>query len=134
MRFSSKAQSSLFNVSGSGVSAVTNGGFEGGVTAASNAVAISTLAGSRCTAPSNCGQGGAFDVMQITRSGQSAESFTATPTRVSRPGYGEIEFSAGGTTAGAIGINSTNRSLTVLGGGAGTSSRLTKTQKLTVFR
>ena len=134
VKFSSKALSSKFNVTGDGVSGVVNGGFIGGQTAASNAVAMTALSGAACTAPSRCAQGGAFDVMHTVRAGQDAESFSATSTNVSRPGYGELDFLAGGTTAGAIGITNTDRSLTVIGGGAGTSSKLTKTQKLTVFR
>ena len=133
VRFSSEAQSSLFNVAGSGVTAITGGGFQGGTSAASNAVDITAITGATCDGLSNCAQGDAFDLMHVIRAGDNSDSFTAASTSVSHPGYIQHEKSAGGTTSGAVGIPNTNRTLTVLGGGAATTSELTQTQELTIF-
>ena len=134
VRFSSEAQSSFFNVAGSGVTAITGGGFQGGTTAGASDVEITALTGATCAGVSSCAAGGAFDLTHKIRAGDSSQSLVATPTSVRNAGYVNREFTAGGTTSGDMGIPNTNRSLTVLGGGAGTSSELTKTQKLTVFR
>lgn len=133
-QFESEASSSIFSVSGNGVTAITGGGFQGGLTPSSKDVDITQLNGGTCGALSNCAQGESFNLTHQIRPGDNSRSLTASPTSVSQPGYVDLEYSAGGTTAGAIGIPNTNRSLTALGGGAGTSSSLTKTQELTVFR
>ena len=132
--FSSEGHSSKFQVAGSGMSAVTAGGFQGGQTAANNDVDISALIGGTCEGLSNCATGGAFDLMHEIRVGDDSKSLTASPDSVSHPGYGTRGFTVGGTTAGAISIPNTSRELKVVGGGAGTSSSLRQTNILTVFR
>ena len=132
--FRSEANSSVFSVSGSGVTEITGGGFQGGITPSNNDVDISELTGGTCGALSRCSQANSFSLSHHIRRGDNSASLTASPTSVSSPGYIEKEYIAGGTSSGAIGIPNTDRSLTALAGGAGTSSSLTKTQRLTVFR
>ena len=83
---------------------------------------------------SRCAQGDSFNLKHNIRRGDDSNDLTASPTSVSHPGYVQFEYIAGGTSSGALGIPNTNRSLTALAGGAGTSSSLTKSQELTVFR
>ena len=134
VRFNSEANSSVFSASGSGVTEITAGGFQGGVTPSNNDVDITVLNGGTCGVLSKCAQGDSFSLTHEVRRGDDSSSLTASPSSVNNPGYIQFEYTAGGTTSGSLGIPNTDRSLTALDGGAGTSSSLTKTQQLTVFR
>ena len=131
--FQSEAQASLFEVSGSGISAVTNGGFTGGLTTDGDSVAITALAGGGCGVGSSCANGDSFNTLHHIRNGQNSAVLSASPTDVTAPGYGIVTRYSGGTTAGGITVNSTSRDLQVVGGGAGTKSSLSYESSLSVF-
>ena len=57
---------------------------------------------------------------------------TVTGANATTPSYGIVDFSAGGTTAGAITFTNIN-SVAVLGGGAGTTSSLSQVGEMTAF-
>lgn len=131
--FQSEAQASLFEVSGSGISAITNGGFTGGLTTDGDSVPITALAGGGCGVGSSCANGDSFNTSHLIRNGQNSAVLSASPTDVTAPGYGIVTRYSGGTTAGGITVNSTSRNLQVVGGGAGTKSSLSYESSLSVF-
>ena len=125
--FTAERQAARFQAGGSGLTAVTAGGLGvGGVTAVSAAPAQTALAGGG-TQP-----GVAFTKSQEVRSGQAASTLTASSTDVTQPGYGVFTNTLGGTSAGGITATGMN-TLTVVAGGAGTSSTLSIIQSLSAF-
>jgi len=130
--FTTERQGAQFQFGGSGLTAVTGGGF----TAATALGAAPTVTAAAGGATQN---GVDFTLNQSVRTGQAAVVVTATSTDVTQPAYGSFTNTLGGTTArdlviGVTGINAINN-LTVSGtvGGAGTSSSLSVIQSLTAF-
>ena len=137
----SDTQQAKFSVAGNGVAAVTDGGLALGKDTGGNAVnaaavgtsiGIEALAGGTCSQASNCGSGGQFNLTNEVTANQASVAMTATSTDATTPAYGIVDFTVGGTTAGAIVMTNLN-TVTVVGGGAGTSSSLSQVGELTAF-
>ena len=125
--FSTERQAARFQAGGSGLSAVTAGGLgTAGVTALGADPAQTALGGGGTQA------GVAFTKSQEVRTGQAAAALTATSTTMTQPAYGVFTNTMGGTTAGAITATGMN-TLTVLSGGAGTTSTLSVIQSQSAF-
>jgi hypothetical protein len=128
----SDVQQTKFSANGNGMQAVTNGGFSDIGTALGVAIAPTVLTGAGCGGTSACAGGGAFNLTNEVTAGQNGVAMTVSSTDATTPAYGVVDFSAGGTTAGAITFTNLN-TVAVLGGGAGTSSSLSKVGELTAF-
>ena len=125
--FSTERQAARFQAGGSGLDAVTAGGLgTAGVTALGANPAQTALAGGGTQA------GVAFTKSQEVRTGQAAAALTADSTTMTQPAYGVFTNTMGGTTAGAITATNMNN-LTVLSGGAGTTSTLSVIQSQSAF-
>lgn len=128
----SDVQQAKMVVKGVGMSAVTNGGFSSIAGAAGTVVASTDLAGGGCGAGSSCNNGTAFNIDVQRTASQTALDFDVSSTGANKPGYGIVDHSVGGTTAGAIAITGIN-SVGVTAGGAGTSASLSMVGELTAF-
>ena len=141
----SDVQQAKFSAAGEGVEAVTAGGIalmkDGNgqnIAAAKGAViGIAALAGanaSLCTngQGSNCANGNSFNLTNEVTVSQAGAAMSATSEDASTPGYGVVDYSVGGTTAGAITMTDLN-TVSVIGGKAGTSSSLSQVGELTAF-
>jgi hypothetical protein len=123
--FTAERQAARFQAGGSGLTAVTGGGlFAAAGLGADPEQAV--LVGGTTQA------GVAFTKTQEVRTGQAADVLAADSTDVTQPGYGVFTNTLGGTTAGAIAATNMNN-LTVVAGGAGTSSTLSVIQSLSAF-
>jgi hypothetical protein len=123
--FTAERQGAMFQFGGSGLEAVTAGGL--GTTGLGASPTITPVTGGNTQA------GVAFTVTAETRTGQAAVAAnSSSSTALSIPAYGEVTAAYGGTTAGAITPSNIN-AMTVLSGGAGTTSSLSLVQSLTVF-
>ena len=128
----SDVQQAKFSANGNGVGAVTNGGFSNLATGLGTALAPLALAGAGCTAGTNCATTGSFNLTNEVTASQDGTAMTVTGANATTPSYGIVDFSAGGTTAGAITFTNIN-SVAVLGGGAGTTSSLSQVGEMTAF-
>jgi hypothetical protein len=123
--FTSERQASQFSASGSGLTAVTAGGLFG-TTAAGTAPTVVALAGGAEQA------GVAFTRANAVRTGQSGVAIAASTSTVTQPAYGTSTNTMGGISGGAIATTGFNN-MTVIGGGAGTTSTLSLVQSMTAF-
>lgn len=128
----SDVQQAKFSANGDGLTAVTNGGFSNVATGLGAAIVSTVMAGGTCGAGSTCIGLGAFDLTQETTANQAASIMNASSTELTTPSYGITDYSAGGTTAGLITFSNIN-TVAVVGGGAGTTSSLSKVGELTAF-
>jgi hypothetical protein len=130
----SDAQQAKFSANGAGIDAITAGGFSNSSVALGAAIVSTALAGGTCAngAGSTCALGGAFNLTQETTATQAASAMNVTSTALTTPSYGIVDYSAGGTTAGAITFTNIN-TVAVVGGGAGTTSSLSQVGELTAF-
>lgn len=124
--FSAERQAAAFSYGGSGLMEVTAGGLTGNAALGATPTITPVTGG---TSQANV----AFNVNSVTRTGQAAVAINATSTTLEMPGYGQVSSAFGGTTGGAITPNNIN-AMTVVSGGAGTTSSLSLIQSMTVFQ
>ena len=127
--FDQEAQSAKFSASGSGLSAISTGGFMGGEATAGKAVPITAIVGgNECH---NCAE---YTAHNSIRQGDDSQQLKANPQTPTQPGYGKINMLSGGSTAGQITIDGASRELKASPGGTGTMSFLNQSVSLSVFR
>lgn len=123
--FTAERQGAMFQFGGSGLTAVTGGRLEAATLGNTSAITVANGGATQTDV--------AFTVTSETRTGQAGvAALSSNSTSLSIPAYGEVAAAYGGTTAGAIAPTSIN-AMTVLSGGAGTTSSLSLVQSLTVF-
>lgn len=128
----SDVQQAKFSANGAGIEAITAGGFSNSSVALGAAIVSTALAGGTCGGTSTCALGGAFNLTQETTPNQAASALNVTSIELTTPSYGIVDYTAGGTTAGAITFTNIN-TVAVVGGGAGTTSSLSQVGELTAF-
>ena len=128
----SDVQQAKFSIGGSGLTAVTAGGFTNIATGRGVAIVSTALGGGTCGATSNCKNGASFNLTQETTPSQASATMNVTSTALTTPSFGIVDYSAGGTTAGAITFTDLN-TIAVVGGGAGTTASLSQVGELTAF-
>lgn len=123
--FTAERQAAVFEFGGSGLTAVTTGGI--GTAALGAAPTITAAAGGAAQ------DGLAFTRTNEVRTGQAGvAAVSANSTALSIPAYGQVTAAYGGTTAGTITPTNVN-TMTVTGGGAGTTSTMSLVQSMSVF-
>ena len=135
----SDVQQTKYVVAGEGVDALTDGGFNN-VTGALGVAVLVTVSqyndgaadSDGCGAGSLCAAGNLFNIENEVTPSQNSATLNVTSTAANKPGYGIIDHSVGGTTAGNVAIQDINV-VTAEAGGAGTTSSLSMIGELTAF-
>lgn len=136
-------QQTKFSASGSGIDAVTQGGFNAadgaGVAAGAAGTAfivdVINFNVSGDEDPTQAGRvnaEGDFNFTHEVTQGQGGEAINVTATDITTPDYGILEYYAGGLNAGVATITDIN-DVTVDAGGSGTTASLSYIGEMTAF-